>query len=506
MQRRTFLRALGAAAGTALIARPWRTRRSNAAPFGEFPTRADGVRLPADRVAKRVLEVFLYGGMTPWESLYLVRDYGTPASAYPNTQYWALDNTAALDQCAFAGGDIGQFFAQDALGADVELGPFARRLWDRPDVLSRLRLVVQKHTLEPHEAAVPQALTGRPVGQPSAAGLGTHVQRSRQDSGAAPDRASPWTYVFATGGISSDNVAAAAATGNHPGAARPLLIKTDAVQQLTSQLARPGAGDARAEVDAALTAYLAQYQGRTEWPGQGRVRAPRLADLAVAQSNLANASAIASVLDPDVFQLRQQTTCGITNASLPLTALESARHLLTHPDEPASYVCVSDTGLYEATGGGGYDTHSQNAVDTFVNFDNVLTAVLGIFNDVGENDPAKLNFDDTMVIFNTEFGRTPWAQDGGDGRNHHPYGYVTAMLGGPIGRPNGGAAGVFGAIGPDGRADTYATPAENRIAALLAMDIWPFSPDAFAVSDVRGANSELEAAELAMQRVLGVGL
>ena len=37
------------------------------------------------------------------------------------------------------------------------------------------------------------------------------------------------------------------------------------------------------------------------------------------------------------------------------------------------------------------------------------------------------------------------------------------------------------------------------------MDIWPFSPEAFAVSDVRGATTEIQAAELAMSRVLGYG-
>ena len=46
-----------------------------------------------------------------------------------------------------------------------------------------MRVVVQKHTLEPHEAAVPQALTGKPVGQPSAAGLGAHVQRFHLERG-----------------------------------------------------------------------------------------------------------------------------------------------------------------------------------------------------------------------------------------------------------------------------------------------------------------------------------
>jgi hypothetical protein len=49
----------------------------------------------------------------------------------------------------------------------------------------------------------------------------------------------------------------------------------------------------------------------------------------------------------------------------------------------------------------------------------------------------------------------------------------------------------------------YASPAQNRIAALLAVGIWPFSQEAFAVSDVPGASGEVDAALKAMQACLG---
>ena len=67
-----------------------------------------------------------------------------------------------------------------------------------------------------------------------------------------------------------------------------------------------------------------------------------------------------------------------------------------------------------------------------------------------------------------------------------------------------GMSGVVGAIGPDGRATEHASPAENRMAALLALGIWPFSPEAFAVSDVRDAGSEEGAALSVLERLLGV--
>jgi hypothetical protein len=206
-----------------------------------------------------------------------------------------------------------------------------------------------------------------------------------------------------------------------------------------------------------------------------------------------------------VFQSRDGTSCGVTDRSLPHMGLNAARHLLTHPTEPASYVCVSDTGLYEASGGGGYDTHSDHSVDTAVNFDNMLQSLLGMINTPGENNPAKISLDDTLVILNTEFGRTPGKQ-GMTGRNHYPQAYVTAFIGGPV---TSQFRGVHGAINRRGETKIddptrlAATPAENRIAALLALGIWPFAQEGFNVADAPSAMNELSAAQSAMTKFLG---
>ncbi len=518
MHRRSFLRWAGVAGTTVVVGRYF-AGRGHAEPFGEAPPGSETALLPPARRVKRVLEVFLYGGLSPWESLYLVRAYGKPDDPqHPNSQYYAFDHDgsggirAASRRCGLPdGADIGQPFATDELGAQVELGPFARRLWDRPDVTGRMRLVVQRHRLEPHEAAVPQALTGRPVGQPAAAGLGTHVQRYFADRDPG-ERASPWSFVFATGGVSADNVSAAAATGVHPATARPLLIKIDNADAFVRQLDRtavrtaPGAGaDSVAAYDDLLRGYVDDYGRRLSWPEHGPVRARRFTDLAIATGTVARHQAIAGVLTPELFTRRPGTACAVSRQTdVPGMSLEAARHLLTHPGEPARYVCVSDIGLSEASGGGGYDTHEDNADDQSRNFDNVLRSLLAIINAPGEQDPRKLSLDDTLIILNTEFGRTPWAQDEGTGRNHHPYGYTTAFIGGTI---TAAERGIHGAIGPDGDAlASAATPAENRIAALLGLGIWPFSPEAFAVSDVPGAGTEVDAARLVTQRVLGVTL
>ncbi len=498
MKRRTFLTLTGGA-GAAVMVGPW-IRRSRADTFGAFPGGTDSVQLPANQRAKKVLEIFLYGGLSPWETMYFVRDYGTPTDPqFPNSQYYAFATSNASAAAACGGSEAERPFGLDANSAMVEIGPFASRLATRSDVTDRMRIVVQRHNLEPHEAAVPMGLTGRPVGQPNAAGLGAHVQRARNDGGLTPGRASPHSYVFATGGVTSDNIAAAAAAGTHPGSARPMLIKTNNASGFTSLLARGTVGSNRASHDALVQAYVDQYQGRLTWPEQGRVRSPHTDDMVVAHVTATKSDAIRAVFSDDLLASKQNTACGLTKQSIPHMGLNAAAGLLTHPTEPASYVCVSDIGLSEASGGGGYDTHSRNANDTSRNFDNLMNGLLGIINAPDETDPRKLSLDDTLIILNTEFGRTPGRQDA-TGRNHHPYGYVTSFIGGPI---TTAQKGVSGAIGRDGIATEFATPAENRMAALLAMGIWPFAAEGFNVSDSPTATTELGAAQAAMAKFLG---
>jgi hypothetical protein len=506
VRRRDFLRV--SAAGVA-AAGAWRWgRRAEGAPFGEFPD--PSAALPAELRADSVLEIFLYGGLSTWETLYLVEEYGRPDDPdYPNQQFHTFLGGGggsvedALAACGFPdGAPMGEPFATDALGASVKLGPFAHRLRQRSDLVDRMRLVVQHHRLEPHEAAVPQALTGRPLGQPAAAGLGAHIQRYFVDR-AGPERAAPFSYLFAAGGLPGDNVSAATATGMHPGVARPLAINITNAERFGELLGRfeVGSLEARDRHDQLMQVYTAQYQKRLRWRGAGDpVRSARFDDLSLAVDAVGNVDAISAVMDGSLFVPAEGLACGDQSGfDVPGMSLNAARHLLTHPTQPARYVCVSDVGLYEASGGGGYDTHTTNSHDTARNFDNLLRGLSAIVNPAGESDPQKLDLDRTLIILNTEFGRTPWPQDGGSGRNHHPYGYVTAFIGGPV-----RARGVHGAIGPDGNADTYVLPAENRIAALLALGIWPFAPEAFAVSDVRGAASEEDAAAIVTSRVLGV--
>ncbi len=508
MKRRSFLGA-SAALSAALLC----SGRARAAPFGTFPSTARSLLLPEAQRVESVLEIYLYGGLSPWETLYFVESYGKDSGTF-----WyqfdedvigagnVLSNESALGACVVdAAAAAPAFFANDALGNEVLTGPFAFGLRERADFVDRLRLVVQRHELLPHEAAVPFALTGKRVGQPAMAGLGAQIQRFfvDQDREAGTDsRRTPYSYVLASAAaIPSDNTAAFTATGTHPGFARPLRINVDAAARLEQLLAREGVKDQRAAHDDLVELYVQRYRQRLRYDGGGEpLRSPRFAQLAQASKALRDVDAIQELLDPALLAPINGDLCasGVT-VNIPEQSLKLAAHLLTRTGERARYVCVVDSGLTVSSGGGGYDTHSDQTLTTSRNFTNLMRSLSQIVNRPGESDPAKISLDKTLVILNTEFGRTPRAQDGAGGRNHHPDGYVTALLGGPVpGRT------ILGAIDPDAQATTFATPAENRMAALLALGIWPYDNDAFVVADHREPTSEEEGVVVTTRNVLGV--
>ncbi|MFT3767893.1 MAG: DUF1501 domain-containing protein [Minicystis sp.] len=472
--------------------------------FGEIPAGAESAAVPEALRAQNILEIFLYGGVSQYESFYCVDSFGQSDS----TGWWCFYNSGdvqqAVSECGIQG-PLLEPFATDAAGNMVKLGPFVMPLRARPDITSRMRVAITAHDLEPHEGAIPLALAGRPLGHPALAGLGAHIQRYFLDHDNQPGRA-PYSYVLLSAqlGFPTDNVRSAVSIGMHPGAARPLSLKVDAAADLTTLLARGTVGENRAAYDQLMAGYLKRYDARLTYAGQGDpLRAPRVVDLAAAANSITNADAIAKVLDPSLFDVIPGTECGETNgADATAMNLKLATHLLTHPAAPARYVCLVDGGLLLADGGGGYDTHGENSHTQARNLGHMLRSLTALINKPGENDPDKLDLDKTMIVLTTEFGRTPYAQGGGKGRNHWPYGYPIVFLGGPI---RDTSKGVFGACGPDGLALPGASsPQENRIAALMALGIWPFAPESYNVSDVPGAADEKTAAMLVKQRQLGI--
>ncbi len=488
--------AAGAGAGTATLLGSQR-----AMAFGEIPKEGEAASVPEAMRAQNILEIFLYGGLSQYESFYCADAYGQN----DNTGWWVFYNSGDVQQAVSSCGIQGpllQSFAPDANGVDIKLGPYVMPIRNRPDVMNRMRVAITAHDFEPHEGAIPLALAGRGLGHPALSGLGSHIQRYFLERENKPGRA-PYSYVLLSAqlGFPTDNVRSATAIGMHPGAARPLMLKTDAAGDLTALLARGTVGNNRANYDKLMQRYIDRYHDRLRFKAQGEpLRAPRLADLTSASESIANADAISAVLEPQFFTPVSGQECGDFNGVDGTTmSLRLATHLLTHPTEPARYVCVVDGGLLLADGGGGYDTHGENSHTQARNLSHMLKTLTSLINQPGEGNPNKLDLDKTMIVITTEFGRTPFSQGGGKGRNHWPYGYPIVFIGGPA------TKGVFGACGADGRAIVgSSSPQENRMAALMALGIWPFAQESYNVSDVPGATNEAGAATLVKQRQLGI--
>lgn len=488
MHRRAVLRQLGALSAGVGLGGLLHGRAPTA--FGA-PVGSLAPAVPEALRAESVLEVFLCGGVSQYESIYCVLDHGRDDGTHFHLYGDSPEFATQLDLCGLSGSPLTEPFAEDELGQAVHFGPFVMPLRQRPDVLDRTRVTVVSHDLAPHEAAIPFALSGRPLGNPALCGLGSHVQRFFFDRDGDPG--GPVAYALLSSslvGAPIDNLRAVVATGLHPAQARPLGVKVDAAGDLGALLERPGVGATRAQYDALLDYYHKSYGDQLRWNGQGELlRARPFSEFAGATSWLANVDGIRQVLDAAAFVASSATSCA---ESAPVDAVslqyQIAAHLLNHPQRPARYVCVVDGGVVPAgNGGGGYDSHDNNTTIQSRNLTHTLKSLLALIKQPGEIVEGKIDLDRTLIILNTEFGRSPHAE-GGTGRNHWPYGYPIALIGGPV-----RSRGVSGAIGSNGLAVQSSTPQESRIAALLALGIWPFAQESFNVADVPAAPSEEQA-------------
>ena len=490
MRRRDLLWTAAASAGALLPPLAW-------AGWGAAPSATTrDLLLPAGVRAERVLEVFLYGGLGPFESFYVVEENGRADDPrYPSEQFhlFADAHAAVFGGCGLEAPWL-QPFGRDGLGQAVSLGPLTAPLWARPDILARLRILVHRHALEPHEAAIPYALSGHRLGATRLAGLGAAVQRHCLEHDTTGRRV-PYSYVlYPSTEISTDNLRAASAVGLHPGAARPFNLRISEQITLQRALMRANVGSHREAYDALLAHYAQDAALR-----YGRAASLARADHQWAQEALAGADALREVFDDLALSPEEGQACGASGFSSVATSLKLAAHLLTHPSAPARHITVVDGGLVPASGGGGYDVHTLHLPDTARNLTHTLATLADHIRRPGTSDPELIDLDETMIVLNTEFGRTPFRQvAGSDGTNHHPYGYVTVLIGGPA------TAGVLGGIGPDGLASRYLTPTESRAAVLAAMGIYPFSNASFAVGDLRELSDERDGLAWLNEVVLGV--
>ncbi|MEM7157171.1 MAG: DUF1501 domain-containing protein [Myxococcota bacterium] len=539
MKRRTFLNrvagtSLAAGAGAyGLLRNP---SPASAEGWGAWPTDRLDVAVPPELRANKVLELCFHGGISQWETFYSVPEWGEgirfarlfedDLGLRPQDVY---NEICELDELGNdpRGNPIERFnyFADDSNGLPINLGPWLYPLKQRPDILDRMRVVVQRHNQVAHEGANPLSFTGHFLGNPRMAGLGSAIQRhfSERPNG---QRALPYSYVLYPGGagFSGFNAASASSIGFHPGSARPLNVTVAADSVLTQLLARPALGGGNTEAfDDLISHYADRYRSRFRPRGVGQpTRSVERDNYEFANFARRNAPELMSVLDPSLFTALQGSTCGDSPAfpadtsadpDMPAMMARMARRLLG-PTGDARYVCWIDTGLFPRPEVG-YDVHQEHVSFTSRSVPHTMQQLADSIRGPGNMEGDDLiDLDETLVILNMEFGRTPVRQTPtSSGTNHHPWGYVNVMIGGPTGRTGVSGSpsrGVYGAIeevdgSQLGYASTFVTPAENRVMALSALGIYPFSSQSFAVADIRAGDTEEESAEWIRNQAWGIG-
>jgi uncharacterized protein (DUF1501 family) len=116
----------------------------------------------------------------------------------------------------------------------------------------------------------------------------------------------------------------------------------------------------------------------------------------------------------DLYGMDDKTTKGMAQQSL------AARRLV---EQGVRFVQIYDGG----GGGGGWDAHSKLKDNHTRNCKRVDKPIAGLLKDLKQRGML----DETLVVWATEFGRTPGAERS-DGRDHHPYGFSVWMAGGGI--------------------------------------------------------------------------
>lgn len=465
ISRRTFLAGLGATAGATLLGRDV---------LAGAPTTGDSSFADATRTPHKILEIFLYGGLSPWESFFCI-----PAERpqlYPGalaTEYANVDVTIG-GACTAAGPPSVALDRGTYRYGDLRLGKGALPLVARADMLARTRVVTLQSEISNHVLGIPLALTGRRFGDPRAASLGAAVQRRHATDGPVSFVIMPPSDLFAGSGGDYAAFEAFFATGSYPANSRP--VRLDLVPSSS------GTGDdvegwarrssSTPERDTLARAFAAQYTARF---GSTRASTARTFQAVVDGMNAAPSIG-------ERFALTRAAASRVTNVahchsslgagrSTTRESLALARELFSRG---AKYVGVVDTGIGRDTSAG-YDGHGGVARLTTPNLYHLLSELAS---HVG---PGKISLDDTVIVLKSEMGRTATAQSG-IGRDHYGKAAVAVLIGGPP--PTRRMIGEFDFAG-DGPIGRY-THANLSNALLIAAGVDQRHPENFAEPERAG--------------------
>ncbi|MAI26691.1 MAG: hypothetical protein CMN75_11710 [Spirochaeta sp.] len=468
---------------------------------------------------KRVLEIVLYGGLSPWETFWVGSGGGDWFRDDDTLNFVNVDMRGAASQVSgFDWCDTGpvanrvKYFADDEAGNSVYWGPATQPLWDS-DIMDSTRMITFGHDKNVHELAMPLALTGLSFGNPRAAGLGAAISKAYRENPACDNDDRPYSYALFPSDIGGFRtiVSSILATGSHGGVNRPveLTVGPDGLGDLFLD------AEPNAQVREALQMLRQQYEKRLRWQGDPNqaVRSPQFNDYEASALTLENASSLHELLGGNTLVAGPGESCEeepvSTSWNRTARSLEVAADLLDPSQGNARYVGVFDAGFPDYKyGGAPYDTHpgagtNQHIPFTMGNLYNCLSSLRQLI------DSGAINLNSTMVVLTTEMGRTPSLIGSQQGRDHWTEATVQVLLG------CDGPRGIVGAINPDNSrayapvedsADPFKA-AHARAAVLKAAGVNPVTHNTFSLGDLQGplsAATDPAMSELIGSRILGV--
>ncbi len=388
--------------------------------------------VPGRGTAYNVLEIFFAGALSHRETLWVERPDEAPvlrriAQLTPvgnpilDPSGAPADWRAWLPAPAAYQGNSHQL-GSTATGA-VHLGPcgeaLVRPLSAGGKLADRLRVIATGHDFDVHEQAQEYMFQGAPFGSDRGAGTAAVIARH---SGTP-------SFVFTHSQMNDarSSARAAAASGRHGPGSKPFVIEYDN----PSGVGRLGAARS-ATRDALSSFYRNDYDTALTFANRAGLTDPRArstafdaydAALGGAQASPRFVSAMSRLTASSGNSLWDNGTRRAIHASVDLLAGGQSR-----------YCCVVDAGYVGDSFGGfsRYDSHSVTDMDVHaaVHTGNALNVLRTLYEEV---DAGNLDLSTTLVVLNTEFGRTfSGSQSLGNGSHHCYRGFAVAMLGGPI--------------------------------------------------------------------------
>jgi hypothetical protein len=450
-------------------------------------------RVPGAARDYRILEIFFSGALSHRETFWVERPDEAPVIrglGSLNPQLHSIVNpSGAPGSWTQWLASLGDYQSSDyrvgtTTNSDIHLGPGCKPLVDPLSggdrLIDRLRVVAVGHDAPVHEVA--QAYLTQGIYD------GSSASRISAAGAAITRHSSLPSYVFFHNGLSDARSTAqsARAFGRHEAYNSPIAIPYDDPSFVAAL-----AGARVADRDALSRYYSDEYEAGFTFahPSAAGLRARSTAldryldSIGAAYDGPALAAALGNLSTSTSETLWDN---GVRRA------LRTAISLIDSGQSAHCMVC--DAGVTGPNNGFSfYDQH--NVSNALTHSAQVTANLLNVMRTLREEiEAGTLNLDDTLVVFNTEFGRAFGPND--PGSNHCPEGFAVALLGGPI--ATGGVVGRLPFTGADDsdsreanppalarRSSTSARiePTDLRAAIYQAAGIHPFQADVYEVHE-----------------------